>query len=118
MYVAACLLAASIVLVASMFAWFDNPDVNVGARDLDTSGPAGQVGCSIAAWDAGLNHNRNSPGGEHSAAYSEEVATECFAADMTRFRAAIGGGVLAIALVIAGAVVAVRRPRQRTSRSG
>ena len=100
----ACLLSACALLLVGVFLWFDNPTVDVSASDLDSGGPAGAVGCSIAPWDAGLNDNRDGPGGEHSDSYSDEVATECSSANTTRFDAALGSGVLAVLLLSVGVV--------------
>ena len=97
------------LLLVGLFLWFDNPTVNVSASDLGDSGPAGEVGCSIAPWDAGLNDNRDGPGGEHSEAYFNEVAAECYSANTTRFNAAVGSGVLAL-LMLSVCVVVVVRP--------
>lgn len=105
---AACLLGACVLLIAGLFLWFDNATVNVSAPDLDDSGPAGEVGCSIAPWDAGLNDNRDGPGGEHSIAHSEEVATDCYSANTTRFKAGLGTGALAFVLLSVGVASTVR----------
>jgi hypothetical protein len=112
----ACLLGACLLLLLALFLWFDNPTVNVSASDLDGSGPAGEVGCSIAPWDAGLNDNRDGPGGEHSGTYFDEVAADCYPANTTRFNAAVGSGVLALLMVSVGVIVAARskRPASRT----
>lgn len=107
----ACFLAACLLLLVGVFLWFDNTTVSVNASDVGDSGPAGEVGCSIAPWDAGLNGNRNGPGGEHSAAYFDEVASECYSANTTRFNAAVGSGVLALLILSAGVVVVVRSMR-------
>lgn len=109
----ACLLGACLLLVVGLFLWFDNPTVNVTAADLGDRGPAGEVGCSIAPWDAGLNDNRDGPGGEHSDAYVDEVAAECYSENTTRFNAAVGSGVLALLLLGVGVVVGVRSMRSR-----
>jgi hypothetical protein len=92
------------VLLVGLFLWFDNPTVSASASDLGESGPAGEVVCSIAPWDAGLNDNRDGPGGEHSEAYFDEVAAECYAASTRRFNAAVGSGVLALLLLGVGVV--------------
>jgi hypothetical protein len=100
------------LLIVGLFLWFDNPTVNVSASDLGDSGPAGEVGCSIAPWDAGLNDNRDGPGGEHSGPYSDEVAADCYAANKTRFNAAVGSGVLALLMLSISVVVAIRSMRR------
>lgn len=106
-----CLVSACALLLVGVFLWFDNPTVDVGASDLGSRGPAGDVGCSIAPWDAGLNGNRDGPGGEHSDSYSDEVAAECYAASTTRFHAALGIGVLAVFVLGVGAALAGSRVR-------
>lgn len=112
-----CLLGACLLVLVVLFLWFDNPTVNVNAADLGERGPSGEVDCSIAPWDAGLNDNRDGPGGEHSRTYVDEVATECYSANTTRFNAAVGSGVLALIVLSVGAIVAVRsiRPAPTTS---
>ncbi len=107
----ACLLGACLLLLVGLFLWFDNPTVNVSASDLSDGGPAGEVGCSIAPWDAGLNDNRDGPGGEHPRTYFDEVAAECYSANTTRFSAAVGSGVLALLMLSVGVMVAVRSRR-------
>ena len=104
-------MAACLLLFVGLFLWFDNPTVNVSTSDLGDSGPAGEVGCSIAPWDAGLNDNRDGPGGEHAGTYSNEVAAECYSANTTRFNAAVGSGVLALLLLGVGIAVAARSMR-------
>ncbi len=112
-------MVACVLLLAGVFLWYDNPTVNVSASDSDfgESGPAGEVGCSIAPYDAGLNDNRDGPGGMHSDAYFNEMAAECYSANTTRYRAAIGSGVLALFMLVVGVVAAARsmRPAQRQS---
>ena len=105
------------LVLVGLFLWFDNPTVNVSAADLGESGPSGEVDCSIAPWDAGLNDNRDGPGGEHSRTYVDEVAAECYSANTTRFNAAVGSGVLALLVLGVGVTVAVRsmRPVPTTS---
>ncbi|HXH80720.1 hypothetical protein [Nocardioides sp.] len=103
----ACLRVGYLLLLGASFLWFDNVGVDVSASDFGDSGPAGRVGCSIAPWDAGLNDNRDAPGGEHTGAYSNEVAAECYSASSTRFNAAVGSGVLGLLMLSVGAVVAV-----------
>lgn len=107
----AYLLGACLLLLVGLFLWFDNPTVTVSASDLGDSGPAGEAGCSIAPWDAGLNDNRDGPGGEHSGTYFDEVAAECYSANTTRFNAAVGSGVLALLMLSVGVIVAVRSMR-------
>lgn len=106
-----CFLGACLLLLVGVFLWFDNTTVSVSASDIGDSGPAGEVGCSIAPWDAGLNGNREGPGGEHSAAYFNEVAAECYSANTMRFNAAVGSGVLALLMLSVGVVVVVRSMR-------
>jgi hypothetical protein len=103
-----CLVGAGVLLLVGLLLGFNNPTVNVSASDVGDRGPAGEVGCSIAPWDAGLNDNRDGPGGEHSRAYSNEVATECHSASTTRFNAALGSGALAVLMLSIGVVGAVR----------
>ena len=103
---AALLVGACLVLLVGLYLWVDNPSVDVSAADLGASAPAGEVTCSIAPWDAGLNDNRDGPGGEHADAYVDEVAAECYSANSTRFNAAVGSGVLA--LLMLGAAVITR----------
>jgi hypothetical protein len=107
----ACAFGACLLLVLGLVLWHDNPTVNVSASDLGDSGPAGEVACSIAPWDAGLNDNRHGPGGEHSGAYFDEVAAECYAANTTRFNAAVGSGVLSLLLLSVGLIAAGRSRR-------
>ncbi len=107
-----CIVAAGVLLPVAMFLWFDNPAVDVRASDVGGDEPAGKVGCSIAPWDAGLNDNRAGPGGEHSSAYSHEVAAECYSANMTRFYTATVSGVLALTTLFGGAAVSVRPLRR------
>lgn len=107
-----CLAGACLLLIVGLLLWFDNPTVNVSASDLGDSGPAGEVGCSIAPWDAGLNDNRDGPGGEHSGPYSDEVAADCYAANKTKFKAAVGSGVLGLLVLSISVVVAVRSMRR------
>lgn len=95
--------------------WFDNPTVNVSASDIGDSSPAGAVGCSIAPWDAGLNDNREGPGGHHSHPYSDEVAADCYAANKTRFNTAAGSGVLALLMLSISALGAIRSMRRMPS---
>lgn len=108
----ACAVVAALLLVAGVLLWFSNPAVDVAATDYGFNGPAGEIGCSIAPWDAGRNGNRDTPGGEHLAPYSAEVATECYSANIRRYNAAIGSGVLAFLVLVGGVAVAVwpRRP--------
>ena len=106
-----CLLVACLLVLVGVFLWFDNPTVDVSASDLGSRGPAGDVGCSIAPWDAGLNDNRDGPGGEHSDAYADEVAADCYSASTGRFHAALGSGVLALLVLGAGVAPAGRSVR-------
>lgn len=101
-------MAAALVLLLGGFLCLDNPTVSVRASDVGDRGPAGEVDCAIAPWDAGLNDNRDGPGGEHSRPYSEEVAAACYSASTLRFRAAVGSGALALLMLGVGVVVAVR----------
>jgi hypothetical protein len=109
---ALAVLAACLLLVAAVFLWFDNPTVDVAASDGDSPGPAGEVGCSIAPWDAGLNHNSGPPGGERPADYADEVGAECYSGNLLRYRAALAAGALAALCLVGGgaAWVARRRP--------
>jgi hypothetical protein len=107
-----CFAAAGLFLLVSLFSWFDNPAVDIRAADVGGDEPAGEVGCSIAPWDAGLNANREAPGGEHSSAYSREVAAECYAANMTRFDTAVVSSVLALTTLLVAVALGVR-PRRR-----
>lgn len=65
--------------------------------------------CPIAPYDVGLNGSDNPPGGEHTAAYSEEVAADCYAANATRFRAATAATVAALVLLAFAIVSGWRR---------
>ncbi|HSU35112.1 MAG TPA: hypothetical protein VLJ88_05580 [Propionibacteriaceae bacterium] len=107
----ACFMLACLLLVMGFFLWFDNPSVDVVATDYDLSGPAGVVGCSIAPWDAGTNGNRSGPGGEHLGPFYDEVASECYSANMTRYKAAIASGVLSPMVLAVGIVAAFRSRR-------
>lgn len=93
-------LLATVLLVAAVYLALDNISVDVRASDLDQTEPAGEVGCVIAPWDAVLNDNDDRPGGEHSREYGDEVAAECFAASTTRFRAAVGLGLLGLVALV------------------
>lgn len=106
-------LVAGLLLLAAGWLWFDNPTIDVAATDYDMSGPAGEVQCPVAPWDAGRNGNRQEPGGEHRAPYSEEVATECYVANIDRYHASIVTGSVGAVLLVAASVlpVALRRPR-------
>ncbi|WP_182380022.1 hypothetical protein [Nocardioides sp. WS12] len=103
----ACLLLACLLLLLAVTLWFDNPAVDVSASDF-TGESGGEVGCSIAPWDAGLNGNDEGPGGEHPHDYFVEVGAACYAANMTRFRVAVGAGALALAALAAGVFLALR----------
>ncbi|MFC7500954.1 hypothetical protein ACOACQ_04155 [Nocardioides sp. CPCC 206347] len=107
---ATCLVGALLLLVLGLTVWFDNPTVNVSASDF-TGEPAGEVGCSIAPWDAGLNENSEGPGGEHPHDYFAEVGAECYSANMARFRGAVGLAALALLLTTVGVVLALRASR-------
>ena len=111
-----CFLGAVLLLLVGLFLAFDNTSVDVSASDVNGGGPVGEVGCTIAPWDAALNDNDEGPGGEHSRAFFDEVGAECYAASTARFRAAVGSGVLALVLLAASGVVAGRSTR--SSRSG
>ena len=106
------LVGACLFLIVGLFLSFDNVTVNVSASDLGESGPAGEVGCSIGPWDAGLNDNRDGPGGEHSSPFSDEVAADCYAANETRFNAAVGSSFLALLMLSISVVVAIRSGRR------
>lgn len=108
---AACLWGSCLLLLVASFLWFDNPTVDVSASDFGDKGPAGEVGCSIAPWDAGLNDNRAGPGGEHTDSYHDEVGAECYSANTTRFHAAVGSGAVAVLLLGVGIAVTVRSRR-------
>lgn len=114
----ACLAVACLLLLGGVLLVLDNPAVTVSASDVEDSGPAGEVVCSIAPWDAGLNDNRDGPGGEHSPTYSREVADQCYAANMTRFDAAVASGVLALITLGAAVAVAVRSRRSSPPEAG
>lgn len=101
-------MGAGLFLIVGLLLWFDNPTVDVTASDLGDSAPAGEVGCGIAPWDAGLNDNREGPGGEHSGPYFDEVAADCYAANRTRFAAAVSCGVLGLLMLGVSVVVSVR----------
>lgn len=110
-----CLLGACLLLLVGLVLWFNNPTVDVSASDVGGAGPGGEVGCSIAPWDAGLNGNRDGPGGEHSEAYFNEVAAECYAANTASFNAAVGSGVLALLMLCVGAVAAIMSIRSTST---
>lgn len=116
---AALLLGAGLSFLVGIVLWFDNPTVDITASDINGLGPAGETECTIAPWDAGLNDNRDGPGGEHTNVYHDEVAAACYTANTTRFRAAVGSGVLAAVLLIGslagGLVLAVRSRRGNTA---
>lgn len=112
----ACLLGTCVLLVAGLFLAFNNTTVTVSAADTGVGGGgAREVGCSIAPWDAGVNDNRDRPGGEHSAAYSDEVAAKCYRANSTRYDAAVGSGVLALLLLSVPVATSVRNTRRSRS---
>ena len=108
-------LGAWLLSLAGLFLLFGNLTVNVSASDLDGDGPAGEVGCSIAPYDAGFNGNDEGPGGERSKDYFDEVAADCYAANSARFNAAIGAGALALLLLGAAVVTAPRSPRSNAA---
>lgn len=112
----ALLTVALVLLAVALWLMLDNPTVDVAAADLDDAGQAaGRVGCSIAPWDAGLNGNDDPPGGEHAPAFSEEVATDCHAANLDRFRAAIAAAVLGLGSAVAAGLLGARRePAEKT----
>lgn len=114
---ALCLAAACASLAFALFMAFDNTAVDVRASDLGDEGPAGDVGCVVAPWDAVLNSNSEGPGGEHSQPYFKEVASDCYAANKTRFTTAVASGVVAFLLLAVGGVLTVRprRPVLATS---
>ncbi len=105
---ALCLAAACVSLAFALFMAFDNTAVDVSASDLGDEGPAGVVGCVVAPWDAVLNSNSEGPGGEHSQPYFQEVASDCYAANKTRFTTAVASGVIAFLLLAVGGVLTVR----------
>jgi hypothetical protein len=112
----ACVVGACLLLIGALLLWFDNSTVSVSAPDLGDRRSAGEVGCSIAPWDAGLNGNRDGPGGEHSHPFSDEVAADCYAANMTRFHAALATGVLALLMLCMSALAAFRSTRRVLTR--
>lgn len=114
---ALCLAAAFVSLAFALFMAFDNTAVVVSASDLGEDGPAGKVGCVVAPWDAVLNGNSVGPGGEHSRPYFQEVASECYAANKTRFTTAVAGGVIGFVLLAlaGGLTVRSRHPVLATS---
>lgn len=109
----ALFLAGVVAWVVACALWFDNPTVSVNASDIDDSGSSGDVECSIAPWDAGLNGNDNGPGGEHLPAFHDEVATECYAANIERFRASAVSGALGLLLLVGAAAAGVRSMKRR-----
>ena len=104
-------VAACLLLLVGLWLLLDNPAVDIGAADIGQDRPAGEVTCSIAPYDAGFNHNDEPPGGEHSRAFTDEAGPECYAANMLRFRTALGCGVLSLLLLVAGAVAGVGAAR-------
>lgn len=106
--VASCFTAAGLLLLLGLWLFLHNQTVNVSAPDGDRSTPAGEVGCDIAPYDAGLFGNDDPPGGEHPRDFAEEVATECYAANMARFKAGVGSGVLALVLLVGTAAAGAR----------
>ncbi len=97
-------LGAFLSLATGLVLWHDNPAVDVAASDEGIE-PAGEVPCPIAPWDAALNDNDDGPGGEHTEAFYEEVADECYAENIRRFDVAVVAGVLSLVLSLAGGVV-------------
>ena len=108
---ALCLAAACVSLAFALFMAFDNTRVDVSVSDIGDDGPAGAVGCVVAPWAAVLNNNSAGPGGEHSQPYFEEVASDCYAANKTRFAIAVASGVVAFLLLSVGGVLTVRSHR-------
>ena len=106
-----CLVAACSLVLLGLFLLLANPTVDISASD-GGSGPAGNVECGIAPWDAGLNDNRDGPGGEHDRTYFDKVAAKCYSANTRRFNAAVGSGVLALLMLSVGAVVLIRSTRK------
>lgn len=97
-------LGAFLSLATGLVLWHDNPTVDVAASDEGIE-PAGEVPCPIAPWDAALNDNDDGPGGEHTEAFYEEVADECYAENIRRFDVAVVAGVLSFGLSLVGGVV-------------
>jgi hypothetical protein len=97
-------LGLLLVLGAGLLA-SDQPSVEVHAADR-SRGPDGKVQCNIAPYDAGLNDNDSGPGGsDRTFEFTSEVADKCYAANLTRFRTAVGLGALGAVLVVGGAVI-------------
>lgn len=111
---AVCALVGVLLLVAAPWLLYDNVSVDISASDYDDISatgemtPAGETGCSIAPYDAGFNGNDDPPGGERRKAFSDEMAVECYSANLARFRAAIACGVLGGLLLAASFVLHVR----------
>lgn len=111
------LVGALVAFVAAAVLLLDNVRVDVKASDgTDGQAPGGEVGCTIAPWDAGVNDNDQGPGGEWPREYYEEVGEKCYAASMARYDAGRGTAALGAVLLGAGVAVAVvpvltRRPR-------
>jgi hypothetical protein len=109
---AASFTAVGLLLLLGLWLLLHNQTVDVSASDTDQTTPAGQVGCVIAPYDAGLFGNDDPPGGEHSRAFADEVAADCYAVNMTRFKAGVASFGLGLVLLVAATVV---RTRPRTA---
>ncbi len=96
---------------------FDNTRVDVRASDFDDQGPAGDVGCVVAPWDAVLNSNSEGPGGEHTRPYFKEVASDCYAANRTQFTTAAASVGIGFLLLVVGGVLTVRSKRPVSANS-
>lgn len=98
-FVVVCLMAAGVMSVIALWLLLDNQSAKVSAIDIGQEQSAGRVGCTIAPWDAGFNHNDAGPGGEHSVAYVKEVGEKCYTVNVRRFRTSIAAGLLGLVLV-------------------
>jgi hypothetical protein len=107
---AGSITAAGLLLLLGLWLLLHNQTVDVSASDTDQATPAGQVGCVIAPYDAGLFGNDDPPGGEHPRDFADEVAAECYAVSMTRFKAGVASIGLGLVLLV-GATVVGTRPR-------
>ena len=113
-------IAGVLLLLAGPWLLVDNVSVDITASDYDDISatgemmPAGQTGCSIAPYDAGFYGNDQPPGGERRKAFSDEMAVDCYSANMQRFRVAIACLVLGAVLVVASFVLHVRSTRNST----
>jgi hypothetical protein len=103
-------VAAVVLLTLSIWLFIDNQTVNVNASDYDDGHPAGLVVCTIAPYDAGFLGNDDPPGGEHSSAYSDEVAADCYSVNKQRFHSGVGTGVIGV--VVLGVAVWSRARRR------